>query len=389
MVYATGFKILPDIIDEIAAGLIATGLWFNADSTWNTTTKTGDLARRVLAYGVPGGAGRGDTTLSANAAQNATVLSVVDETNFAIGDVLVIGTGATAEVRTVSNVAAGQVTVGTGINTAHLSGDPVRELTFEIFLALECLNTTNGYTVWSSPYNAKGLRVTFAPTWNWATHTWSGTNYTSFFHYEMHNGNCTADMATLRHTYYLWYEAAGFALFGVPEAHTDNMQQSFFCCVERNPNKEYSDGYSNFYSYGAMNVYNFHGTAYIDNLHCHNLMRPYLFKTPEETWNSYNYNSTVLAGIGAGICFPSISGNYAFRSVANSKVYFFKPMVQNARNATTPILLSELFFPWTEAMGIGDGDIVAVGTGTKKYIVRALSSPDNATRLLFALKYSD
>ncbi len=386
MVYDTGLKILPDIIDEIAAGLIATGLWFNADTTWNTTVKTGDSARRVLAYGAPGVAGKGDTTLSSDAAINATVLNVSSEANFVIGDFIVIGQGATAEVRTVSNVAAGQLTVGTGINTAHTSGQVVRALTFEIFLALECLNTTNGYTVWSG-YNAKGLRVTFAPAWNWATHTWSGNNYTTFIQYEMHAGNVTADMAVLRNTYALWYDATGFALLGTPEAHADNTQQSFFCVVERNINKEYADGYTNFFCYCTTNIYNFHSTTYNDNLAMHNFMRPYVFKTPEETWNSYNYNSTVQAGTGAGICFPSAAGNFAFRSVANSKVYYFNPVYQNSRSAVVPICESGLFFAWTEAVGISDGDIIAVGTGSTQYIARIFSGPDGSLRLVWAIKY--
>jgi hypothetical protein len=388
MVYDTGLKILPDIVDEIAAGLIATGLWWNADSTWNTTTKTGDNARRALAYGIAGGAGFGDTALSANASIGATSLSVTDETNFNAGDIIVIGTGATAEVRTVQSVSTGVVVVTVGINTARTTGDLVKELQLEMFLSLECLNTTNGYTVWGG-YNAKGLRVTFSNGFNPSTHMWSGTNYTSFIQFEMHGGNVTADLAVIKINYVLWYEAAGFVLMGTPEAHADNTQQTFFCVIERNTNKEYADGYTNWFCYNVTNIYNFHGTGYNDNYACHNVMRPWVFKTPEETWNSYNYNSTVLAGINAGIDFPTVGSIYAFRSVANSKVYFFKPVYQNARNATVPIVESELFFPWTESLGIGDGDIIALGTGTKQYIAKVMTGPDGSLRLAFAIKYQD
>jgi hypothetical protein len=388
MVYDTGLKILPDVIDEIAAGLIGTGLWHNADTTWNTTVKTGDNARRVLAYGVAGGTGFGDTALSADAAIDATTLNVNDSSNFNAGDLIVIGTGGSAEVRVVQSVAAGQVVVTVGINTARTAGAPVKELQLEIFLCLECINTTNGYTVWSG-YNAKGLRVTFSSSFNFSTHAWSGMNYTSFIQYELHTGNVTADLAVLKVNYALWYEAAGFVLMATPEAHADNTQQTFFCCVERNTNKEYADGYTNWFCYNVTNIYNFHGTGYNDNYACHNVMRPWVFKTPEETWNSYNYNSTVLAGINAGIDFPTVGSIYAFRSVANSKVYFFKPVFQNARSASVPIAESELFFAWSEALGIGDGDIIAVGTGTKKYIARVMSGPDGSLRLVFALKYED
>jgi hypothetical protein len=52
MGYTTGAKILPNIIDEIANGLIATagGYWTNADTAWNTSAKDADLARRALKY---------------------------------------------------------------------------------------------------------------------------------------------------------------------------------------------------------------------------------------------------------------------------------------------------------------------------------------------------
>src|SRR5450756_2661752 len=56
MGYTSGSKILPDILDEIANGLIATAHWQNITSydasatAWTTTTKTGDSAKRALRY---------------------------------------------------------------------------------------------------------------------------------------------------------------------------------------------------------------------------------------------------------------------------------------------------------------------------------------------------
>jgi hypothetical protein len=52
MVYTSGAKPLPEIIDETASGLVGTGLWHNVDTTWNTLDKTGNNARRALAYSV-------------------------------------------------------------------------------------------------------------------------------------------------------------------------------------------------------------------------------------------------------------------------------------------------------------------------------------------------
>ncbi len=52
MTYASGAKKIWEIIDDIAAGLIASagGYWSNGDATWTTTTKTGNLARRCIKY---------------------------------------------------------------------------------------------------------------------------------------------------------------------------------------------------------------------------------------------------------------------------------------------------------------------------------------------------
>src|SRR5574341_2240782 len=132
MTYATGYKVIPEIIDEIADGLIATGKFFNADSTWNTTVRTGDSARRVLAYAPTAGSPGGDTTLNAGASVGATTLNVASSASFNVGDVIHIGAGATAECRTVTAVASGQLTINVGLNTARNSGDTVKTLVLEL-----------------------------------------------------------------------------------------------------------------------------------------------------------------------------------------------------------------------------------------------------------------
>lgn len=56
MGYTSGSKTLPDILEDIANGLIATAHWQNITSydagatAWTTTTKTGDSAKRALRY---------------------------------------------------------------------------------------------------------------------------------------------------------------------------------------------------------------------------------------------------------------------------------------------------------------------------------------------------
>jgi hypothetical protein len=74
MVYTSGAKTLPEIIDEIANGLIGTGLWHNVDTTWNTVDKTDNNARRAIAYGAAGASGKGNTTLQNTVAAGVTIL---------------------------------------------------------------------------------------------------------------------------------------------------------------------------------------------------------------------------------------------------------------------------------------------------------------------------
>ncbi|KKM00075.1 hypothetical protein LCGC14_1808050 [marine sediment metagenome] len=74
--------------------------------------------------------GGGDTTLDADAAAEATVISVVSETNFTTADrVLIDGGKANAEIAVVASVVAGEVTLAApGLQFAHLSGATMEEL---------------------------------------------------------------------------------------------------------------------------------------------------------------------------------------------------------------------------------------------------------------------
>jgi hypothetical protein len=323
------------------------------------------------------------------------VLSVASEANFNIGDMIVIGTGATAEVRKVQAVAAGQLTVTMGINTARSASDPVKELAFEIFLALEVINSAiRVQPSYNSPVgwgylDSKGLIVTFASQWNWNEHYYMAGAQSSFLHYEAIHQTNNVDMSVVKSTYWLWYEAAGFVIIGTPEATGNGYQQSFFCCVERNADKEFSDGLSNWYCYNVLNGNNIHATNAALNNRIHNVMRAFAFMTPEDTWHGSNYNSTVLAGMNAGITFPYRGANLAFRSTGNNKVYFHKPQIQSNRGFQQPIFQSELFWAWNEGAGLVDGDIVMPTGGTRSYLLKAVSSPDVGTKLCFALKYTD
>jgi hypothetical protein len=59
-IYDSGAKVIAALVDQIADTLISSTdpvtagfYWSNADATWNTTTRTGNSARRALVYNNP------------------------------------------------------------------------------------------------------------------------------------------------------------------------------------------------------------------------------------------------------------------------------------------------------------------------------------------------
>ena len=306
MGYTTGAKILADIIEEMAAALIATsgGYWTDADATWTTTTKTGNLARRALKY-----------------------------TN------------------------GGEV----------------------MYLALEAINTDMNTMQPDYWRYAKGLRVTFSAAWDGTGHAPTSRTYHTFLQFESrYRYNVSADLATLQVTYYLWVDATGFVITGKPEPNaTDDRQGSFFLVVERNPNKEYTDGFSNFFCYNACNYMN--GTNTVDHY-----MTPYIRPF---TYQNRDYNQEGMPTINVnGIYFPACPWT-SFKSVGNGKVYYIKPIYFNTADRRTPIAQSEMFFAYAETVGLIDGDVIAIEGQTTKYLCKGLDSPDTTGRLTYAIKY--
>ncbi|HYN44890.1 MAG TPA: hypothetical protein VER35_02725 [Candidatus Limnocylindrales bacterium] len=306
MGYTTGAKILPAIIDDIAAALIATsgGYWTDADTAWTTATKTGNLARRALKY-----------------------------TN------------------------GGEV----------------------VYLALECINTMVNTFLQSSVWTySKGLKITFSASWDSVGHMYGASNYYTFIAFEAYwYSNNYADMATLQVIFYLWVDATGFAIMAKPEPSSNNYQGSWLAVVERNPNKEYSDGFSNFYGYFQCNAENNNYTA---GWEMRQVLRPF-------TFFSQDYNQQSWSGIDMqGIVFP-LCPYLAYKSTGNGKVYYVKPIICNSRDERTPIFQSEIFFAFDENVGLVDGDVIAIEGETTKYLCKALDSPDSTTRLTFAIKY--
>jgi hypothetical protein len=393
MGFTTGAKNIVDILEDIVSGFLNSGAWHNVDTTWNTSVRTVNSARRVLAYGPSGGAGKGNSILSSSVTAPTTTIPIVDTTNFAINDKIVIGTGNTAEVRVITGIVGGNLTVDYNINTNHTIGDSVKELDFEIYMAMEIINQTSGqnYYYVNAPWiYGKGIRVVFSASWDASAHIYPTSNQSTFIAFEScYNCGVSADMATTIVTYYLWIEdnGNGFVIMGKPEPNTaDTYQQSFILTIERNPNKEYADGYTNFYLYKSTNIYTimYDGTNATSIWRDRQILRPFAYQYPDDT-SKGQYALMQLNGYG--ISFVLTPAYYAYKSNGDNKVYFIKPLIHNVLGQITPIFQTPLFFAWSETVGLVDGDIVSIEGQTTKYLCKGLDSPDSGNRLTYAIKY--
>lgn len=266
-----------------------------------------------------------------------------------------------------------------------------------IYLALEVINQTNGQNYYYGAqgwwYYGKGIRIVFSKTWDSTGHIYPTTDPTAyqstFLAFESHSTTTGVDIATTMVTYFLWYENNGFVIMGKPEPTGDSNQQSFIIVVEKiaNPvNKEYVDGYSSFFCYTAGNIWNslYDGNWATTLWRNRTILRPFAYQWPDHTsWSSYSFATTN----GNGISFPPMPSYIGYKSIGNGKVYYIKPIINNTPNQLSPIFQSELFFMWNEGLGLIDGDVIAVQGQPVKYLCKALDSPDNTSRLTYAIKY--
>lgn len=320
MVYTSGLKVLASLVDEMANSLISStdsvdGLnhWSNADTTWDTSIRTGNSAKRALKY------------------QNGSEI---------------------------------------------------------IYVAFEARNTWFGN--WSDR-SAKGLRITFSSSWDNITHTYVGAIQQTSIPFITYSGSQpTVDMASIMLTYYLWIESNGLTILAKPEPTGSNGDNSFFIALERNPNKFYNDNQSNFYCYNIMNMWpTFCGYQWIAEPDLHrSFLRPFIYKWP-------GTNVSDRTPLNYSLAFGNFDRSYAFKSAGNGKIYYVKPVIYNnlldyGQSSTwinpVPIFQSELWFFWSENMGLIDGDVVAVEGQPTKYLIKALDSPDSTSKLTYAIK---
>lgn len=259
-----------------------------------------------------------------------------------------------------------------------------------MYLALESRNTW--YSQWGG-YTAKSLRVTFSASWDSVNHIYPATNQQTSIPFETFSGGMPSpqsDLAALNVYYYLWVESNGFVIMAKPEPSNSNSQQSFFIVVERNPNKEYADGYSNFYCLNLTNIWpslSNPGYTYGD-VH-RSFLRPFAYQWPNVTISDQKpFHYCIASG--------TFERYYSFLSPADRKVYYRKPLISNnkiepgqANTAMAPIFTAELWFPWNEEIGLIDGDIVQIEGTTKKFLLKSMDSPDSINRLTYAMKYSE
>jgi len=288
-------KDLWEIIDQIADDLIALPEWEEGDATWDTTTKTGENARRVV---------------------------------------------------------------------HHIADD--------IYLALIQCNTFR--RAGSQALYAKGLIVVISDAWDGGTHEPSGNIKIVFVPFEADNSTVYADLADFEIDHQLFTGSGGFALVGVPPPHSSDIYQcSFIVVVERNTNKIYADGYTNFHMFVDGNNFN-------------------------SLWNTQN-SGAALFGVNVrwyrythafnlqSYADAYQKGYYAFKSTGDNKAYFMKPVLHNDTNERSPWLQPEFWIAVSSSKtNLADDDVLAMpAPSTKSYQVTLKQSPDYTAYIRYAI----
>lgn len=256
----------------------------------------------------------------------------------------------------------GDATWDTTTKTLTNARRVVHHVADDIYLSLviENGNQYNG----STSYRWRGLVIILSSAWDAGSHQPGGTKYYTFAGFEGDSSTVYGNLAVLDIDHRLFICPSGFALVGVPAPHSsDNRQSNFIVVVERNTNKIYADGFTNFYVFVDGNVfqtyYNTYTTAYA------------LFGV-KYRWYRYSHAFALQSQNGYESPFTAIA------SKADNKVYFAKPILHNDGSNLSPIYRGEMFIFVDNTRGLVDDDEIALpGPSTKKYQVTIKQSPDS------------
>lgn len=273
----------------------------------------------------------------------------------------------------------GDATWDTSVKTDRSARRVCRHIADDVYLSLIMENGVQYNRYSTTYYHWKGLVIIMSTAWNAGTHEPDGTKHYTYAGFESRGTGSTsyvnADLADFALSYHLFTGAGGFALVGIPPPNaTDIYQSNFIAIVERSTDKLYADGYSNFYVFVDGNYF----PAY---LHNYVTFVAYFGVTP--IWNRYSRCFHLQAHAE-----PAYERAYeAFKSIADSKAYFTKPVLHNEDDGRYPIYYPEFWIAVDSTkVNLADDDEIAMpAPSTKSYQVMVKQSPDSIVYIMYAI----
>jgi len=264
----------------------------------------------------------------------------------------------------------GDATWDTTTKTLTNARRVVHHVADDVYLSLviENGNQYNG----STSYRWRGLVIILSSAWDVGNHQPDGTKYYTFAGFEGDSSTVYGDLAVLDLDFRLFISPSGFALVGVPQPNaSDVYQSSFIVVVERNTNKIYADGFTNFYVFVDGNYFPSYFNSYVT---------AYALFGSTYKWWRYSRAFTLQSQSGYESAFTAIA------SKADNKVYFAKPILHNDGSNLSPIYRGEMFIFVDNERGLVDDDEIALpGPSTKKYQVTIKQSPDSAVYIEYGI----
>ncbi len=264
----------------------------------------------------------------------------------------------------------GDATWTTATKTDQNARRVVHHIADDIYLSLVMENGTQ-YN-YSSSYRWRGLVIILSSAWDAVGHQPDGTKYYTFAGFEGDSSIVYGDLAVLGIDYRLFICSSGFALVGVPAPNSlDIRQSSFIVVVERNTDKIYVDGFTNFYMFVDGNNYDSRFNSYATTFA--------LFGSTYKWWR-YSRAFHLQSQNGYEGVFTAIA------SKADDEVYFAKPILHNDGSNLSPIYRGEMFIMVDNTRGLVDDDEIALpAPSTKKYQVTIKQSPDSTVYIEYGI----